>query len=102
MNREEIVDNIVESMRRRETVTLTVRWVSGYHPAGAPVRFTGRILAYATHYTGKRAKQIVLDVDDPAEPLPLVIGVGMITAFQVGRPPRPAPQPATPRSEASP
>jgi hypothetical protein len=83
VKREELIDNLIASHERGETVTLTLRWVSGEIPMGKPVVKTGRVLMpFATHYTGKRADQCVFLPN--GRRIPLVIGLGMITNFKVG------------------
>lgn len=83
MKREELIDNLLASHERGETVTLTLRWVSGEEQGTRPVK-TGRIVVpFATHYTGKWADQCVFLPD--GKKIPLVIGLGMITDFRVGR-----------------
>lgn len=83
MKRDELIDNLLTSHERGETVTLTLSWVSGEQQGTKPVK-TGRIVVpFARHYTGKWAAQCVFLPD--GEEIPLVIGLGMILDFKVGR-----------------
>jgi hypothetical protein len=97
MKRDDLLDNLAESMRRGEVVTLTLRPLGGRNDAVK----TGRILAIAEHYTGRAALQVVLT--EVGHTVPLVVGLSMIKDFQVGRPPRDreAPQRRTPRVDYS-
>jgi hypothetical protein len=85
VTRQELVDNLAESMRRGELVTLTLRSIAGF-PVNerGDVVITGRIVTLAEHYTGKHASQIVLARAEENQP-PLVIGFSMVRQFAVGR-----------------
>ncbi len=84
MNRTELIDNLLASAERGETVTLTLRAVSGVGGSADRVAKTGRVVVpYAVHYTGRRSDQCVFLEHD--QHVPLVIGLGMITNFRVGR-----------------
>ncbi len=80
MKREELIDNLAVSAERRETVTLTVRALSGGKVRTEKV---GRILVpIADHYTGRCAPQCVFI--ENGYRVPLVIGLSMIIDFRVG------------------
>lgn len=83
MNRQDLLDNVTESERRREVVTLTLHPITG---SSSDRVVTGRV-ALAEHYTGRHSLVVVVDRSDDQEP-PLVVGLTMVRDFQVGRPPR--------------
>lgn len=79
MDREELLDNLAESSRRGERVTLVLRPVSGVR---GDQTVTGYAVAVAEHYTGRFSWQFVLD-RRPDHPH-LVVGLTMIKDFRVG------------------
>lgn len=89
MNRQELMDNLVTSMERGETVTLTLRPIAG---CCGDQLVTGKILVLAEHYTlGWQLKVIFRRQHG----LPLAIGLTMIKDFEVGarrRPPEREPE----------
>lgn len=81
MTREELLDNLAESCRRGELVTLTLRPVTGQAGAGDRV-VVGRIAYVAEHYTSRRG--LIAVVDCGPGRLPLAIGMSMVKDFRTG------------------
>jgi len=83
MNRQELLDNLTASYGRGELVTLRLRSVNGR----GPIDRTGQIIAVAPHYSSRYGIKVVMGPDRFAgEPLPLIVGLTMITGIRVGPP----------------
>jgi hypothetical protein len=84
VKREDLLDNVGESMRRKEVVTLRLRPLNSSSAARARAEaVTGWIVAVGEHYTGRRSLQVVLRQFEPPHKV-MVIGLTMILDFQVG------------------
>lgn len=83
MKREDLLDNLVASRDRHETVTLTLHPLAGRRE---DLVVTGRIIAIGRHYTGRRSLQVVFQqrVDENGGAVPDIIGLTMIKRFSVG------------------
>ncbi len=79
MKRDELLDNVRASYRRREVVTLTLRPVTGSREVEV---VSGRV-ELAEHYTGRRNLVVVVDRGDDGGLL--VVGLTMVKDFRVGR-----------------